>query len=139
MLHPVLLLAGARVNVHAMHGLVFIVLAALGGRVLAKILIGGIWQATSRTARRAGGMLGLGLLSSGTLSMTIGLAAALRFPGPLGDSILAIAAGATLFGEFVGPFSLRAALDGAGELPAGPSSITPVPPASSSSRERKPA
>jgi hypothetical protein len=63
-------------------------------------------------------MLGLGLLSSGALSMTIGLAFALRFPGAVGDAVLATAATTTLFGELVGPTALRIALRNAGEVQA---------------------
>lgn len=122
-LHPVLLLAGARVDFHATPALGLLVGAALLTRVVGKGLVGLVWQASSRPARQAGPLFGMGLLSAGTLCMTVGLAFALRFPGVIGDSVLAIAGAATLFGEFVGPFALRASLRSAGELP-----LTPAPP-----------
>jgi hypothetical protein len=55
-------------------------------------------------------------MSSGALSISIGLAYALRFPGPVGDTVLAIAALSATVGEFVGPPRLRHALEGAGEI-----------------------
>jgi len=115
-LHPVLLLAGARVDFHAPR-IMLLVTAALLARTLGKGLVGLVWQAASKPARKAGPLLGLGLMSAGTLSMTIGLAFALRFPGEVGDSVLAIAASATVFGEFVGPFALQSSLRAAGEVP----------------------
>jgi hypothetical protein len=74
----------------------------------------------SPAARAAGAGLGMSLMSSGALAMTVGLAFALRFPGPVGDTVLATAAASTLLGEFVGPAALRVALKQAGELHAQP-------------------
>ena len=130
-LHPVLLLAGARVDLHATPKLGLLVAAALVTRIAGKALVGLLWQATSRPARRAGPLFGLGLLSAGTLCMTVGLACALRFPGVVGDTVLTIAAAATLFGEFVGPFALRASLRAAGEVPAPPAPAAATPAGSS--------
>ncbi len=122
-LHPMLLLAGARIVFHAeglpLGLLVFVTIAA---RVLAKALIAGTWQGLSRKARRAGPLFGLGMLSSGTLSMTVGLACALRFPGAIGDTVLATAAAATALGELLGPYALRASLTAAGEIEEVPKS-----------------
>jgi hypothetical protein len=77
----------------------------------------------SRCEVWSGPALGLGLLCSGALSMTIGLAFALRFPGPIGDTVLATAATLTVLGEFVGPWGLRTALRQAGEIKP----LEPVP------------
>jgi len=125
-LHPVLLLAGARIHLGVtslpLGLLVFVVLSA---RTIAKGLLGAAWQVSSPAARKAGPMLGMGLLSAGTLSMTIGLACALRFPGIVGDAILAIAAASTTFGEIVGPFALRSSLRAAGEIPENPQHVSP--------------
>jgi hypothetical protein len=49
--------------------------------------------------------------------MAVGLSFALRFPGVVGDTILLTVAVVTVFGEFVGPGRLRAALMRAGEIP----------------------
>ncbi len=117
-LHPVLLLAGARIDLRATPALGLLVVAALVARVASKALVGIVWQSASRPARRAGPFLGLGLLSTGTVSVTVGLAYALRFPGVVGDTVLAIAVAATLFGELAGPLALLASLRRAGEVPA---------------------
>jgi Kef-type K+ transport system membrane component KefB len=123
-LHPVLLLAGARIDLHT-PALAILVAVALGARTASKWVIGLAWQAGSRPARKAGPLLGMGLMSAGTLCVTVGVAFALRFPGGVGESVLAIAVAATVFGEFVGPFALRASLTAAGEVPV----ETPPPPA----------
>jgi hypothetical protein len=118
-LHPALLLAGARVDLHPPGvPLGLLVLVALVARLIAKGATGAMWQAASSDARKAGPLLGLGLLSAGTLSMTVGLACALRFPGVVGDSVLALAAASTTLGEIVGPFALRSSLRAAGEIAA---------------------
>jgi hypothetical protein len=125
-LHPMLLLAGARIVFHA-DGLplAVLVLVTLGARVFAKALIATTWQGVSPKARRAGPLFGLGMLSSGTLSMTVGLACALRFPGAIGDTVLATAAAATAFGELLGPYFLRASLTAAGEIDEPPKAAEP--------------
>jgi hypothetical protein len=114
---PALVLAGARIDFRAMPMLPWIAAAAIGGRVVAKIVTGWFLAAGSPPARKAGPFVGLSLLSSGALAMCIGLAFALRFPGPVGDTVLVIAALAATVGEFVGPLRLRRALLVAGELP----------------------
>jgi Kef-type K+ transport system membrane component KefB len=128
---PALVLAGARIDLRASHALPWIAAAAIAGRVVAKILTGWLLAAGSRPARRAGPLLGLSLMSSGALAMCIGLAFALRFPGVVGDSVLAIAAIVATFGEFVGPARLRRSLAAAGEIvdaktPSTDTSLTPA-------------
>ena len=88
--------------------------------MLAKLVFGWLLVAGSRSARKAGGLVGLSLASAGALAITIGLAFALRFPGWTGDTVLAIAALSATFGEFVGPLSLRRSLRAAGEVDAPP-------------------
>jgi hypothetical protein len=117
-LHPALLLAGAHVDLRAMGSIAFYMLFTLAARMAAKGVSGFVLGSMVPAARAAGPMLGLGLLSSGALSMTIGLAFALRFPGAVGDAVLATAATTTLFGELVGPTALRIALRNAGEVQA---------------------
>jgi hypothetical protein len=113
---PALLLAGARINPQATPGLWWIVGVALASRVIAKLVSGWILAAGFPAARRAGGTLGLGLLSTGALAVAIGLSFALRFPGPVGDTVLVTVAVVTVFGEFIGPARLRASLQRAGEI-----------------------
>ncbi len=120
---PALVLAGAHIDFRAMPELPWIAIAAIGGRVAAKVVIGWVLVAGSRSARKAGPLVGLSLMSSGALAICIGLAFALRFPGTVGDTVLVVAALCATVGEFVGPLRLRRALIAAGEIVDG--EITP--------------
>ncbi len=113
---PALLLAGARLDFHATPALPWIVALAIGARVGAKVVIGWALAAVSRPARKGGALVGLSLLSSGALAMSIGLVFALRFPGTVGDTVLVAAVLSATVGEFLGPIRLRLALEKAGEL-----------------------
>jgi hypothetical protein len=113
---PALLLAGARLDFHASPALPWIVMAAVGARITAKIVAGWALLVASPAARKAGGLVGLSLLSSGGLAMSIGLAFALRFPGAVGDSVLVVAVLSATVGEFVGPVRLRRTLARVGEI-----------------------
>ncbi|HEU4537022.1 MAG TPA: potassium transporter Kef [Polyangiaceae bacterium] len=115
-LHPLLLLAGARIDADAVPAGFWVVGAALAARVLAKGATGLALRAAAPAARGAPPALGLGLLSTGAVCLSIGLLFALRFPGPVGDTVLVAAAAITVFGEFVGPRALRSALRYAGEI-----------------------
>jgi hypothetical protein len=90
--------------------------AAIGARLAAKVVVGWMFAISSRSARKAGPLVGLSLLSSGGLAVCIGLAFALRFPGIVGDTVLAIAVLSATVGEFIGPVRLRRALQAAGEI-----------------------
>jgi Kef-type K+ transport system membrane component KefB len=128
---PALLLAGAFTDFSIAKYLPYLVVTAIAARTVTKGLIGLGILGVAPVARRAGPRLGLGLLSAGALAMSIGLAFALRFPGPVGGLVLACAAAITLFGELVGPASLRSALTRAGETrddpPSAKATSTPVP------------
>jgi Kef-type K+ transport system membrane component KefB len=89
---PSLLLAGANVSFTAPKYLPWFVAVCVGARVVSKLLFGLGLLAVSAPARKAGPRLGAGLLSAGALAMSIGLTFALRFPGPIGDLVLASAA-----------------------------------------------
>ena len=117
---PALLLAGASINLRALEstrGLVAVVAAAIVARFVGKIVFGELLRVVVPAARPAGALVGMGLLSSGALSMSIGLLLALRFPGVVGDTVLVTAAVSAIFGELVAPASLRRALVRAGEAP----------------------
>lgn len=124
---PVLVLAGAHVTPLAAPYLLPLAGAALVARVLAKLGAGAVVRSLSTEARAASPALGLGLLSCGAVSMSVGLAFSLRFPGPVGQAVLLSAAVATVFGEFVGPAALRASLRQVGEI-APPSEPPARPP-----------
>lgn len=116
---PALLLAGAHLSFHDNPRLPWIAVVAIATRLAAKIVVGWVLAATSKSARKAGGLVGLTLVSSGALAISVGLAFALRFPGTLGDTVLVVAALSATVGEFVGPARLRNALQRAGEIDAG--------------------
>jgi Kef-type K+ transport system membrane component KefB len=113
---PALLLAGARIDFRASPALPWIAAAAIAARLVAKVVVGWTLAIGSPAARKAGPLLGLSMLSSGALAVSIGLAFALRFPGPIGDTVLAVAVASVTVGEFIGPVRLRAALRAAGEI-----------------------
>jgi hypothetical protein len=102
---PALLLAGTHLDFKANPALPWIAGAALGARIVAKLAAGWMLSATSKAARKAGPLVGLSLLPSGALAISIGLAFALRFPGPVGDTVLAVAAITATAGEFLGSSS----------------------------------
>jgi Kef-type K+ transport system membrane component KefB len=113
---PALLLAGAHVNPKAAPFLPWVVAIAIAARIFGKLATGLVVRAVSPFARGTTPLLGIGLLSSGSVAMSVGLAFAMRFPGPIGHSVLFTAAAAAVLGELVGPPALRAALRRAGEL-----------------------
>ncbi len=113
---PALVLAGAHIDFQSSPYLALVATAAIAARLLAKLVIGWLMAAGSPTARKAGALVGLSLMSSGALAISIGLAFALRFPGQVGDTVLVVAATCALFGEFVGPYRLRRSLEDAGEV-----------------------
>jgi len=119
---PALLLAGARLDFRASDALPWIAAAAIVARIVAKVVIGWAVAAAAPPARKGGVLVGLSLLSSGALSMSIGLVFALRFPGAVGDTVLVVAVLSATVGEFVGPVRLRRTLRMAGEIEAAPGS-----------------
>jgi Kef-type K+ transport system membrane component KefB len=118
--HPVLLpalvLVGARVDFRSTGALPWIAAGAVVARLSTKVVFGWMLAVGSKPARSAGPLVGLSLSSSGALSLCIGLAFALRFPGVVGDTVLAVAVISAVVGEFVGPACMRRALLAAGEL-----------------------
>ena len=116
---PALLLAGARIDLHAVPSLPIIAGAALLARVVATIVLGWLLEIGCQPARRAGPLVGLSLIASGSLAMCIGLSFALRFPGRVGDTVLVVSVLSALLGEFAGPASVRRVLEAAGEFENG--------------------
>jgi hypothetical protein len=133
---PVLLLVGVRINPNLGARFGALVATVIVARVAAKYAAGRLLGSVLADARSAGPRLGFAMLSSGALSMSIGLTFALRFPGLVGDSVLATTATLALFGELVGPASLTAALRHAGEIVEMPASNAPAPRVSSSRTSR---
>jgi hypothetical protein len=113
---PALVLAAARIDPALIDRLFILVPIAIVVRIAVKLL-GGLVLRTSGPAKTAIPWLGLGLASSGGMSILIGLMMALRFPGRIGETILATAVAVTMVGELTGPVFLRRILGRAGEIP----------------------
>jgi len=117
-----------------------IVALVLFARIGGKLVSGFLVRATSPVAKPAGPMLGIVLLSSGPLSTACGLAFALRFPGPVGDTILVCAVGSAVLGELISTVSLRALLVDTGEIPLANANaqVASIPPPPMSQPESRP-
>jgi len=113
---PALVLAGARIDPATIGRLWMVIALAVGLRILGKLISGWLVR-LAPAARSTTSLLGLAMLSSGGMTVAIGLAIDLRFPGRVGDTVLAAAVAATLVSEIVGTASLHRALDRAGEIP----------------------
>lgn len=116
---PALLLAGARLDFRATAALPWIAAAAIGARVTAKIVVGWLLAARLSPGQKGGAFAGLSFASCGALAMCIALAFALRFPGVIGDTVLAVTVLSAVVGEIVGPAQMRRVLLAAGELDDG--------------------
>jgi hypothetical protein len=106
---PALFIAGARLPLLGAPALM-VIGAGLTARLAAKMVSGLGLLALDGTARRAGAPVLLALLPAGPLSIAIGLAIQLRYPGPAGDTVLAAAIAAAVLGEFAGAPALRSAV-----------------------------
>lgn len=115
---PLLLLAGARLDVRSIAAakVVLLVLGfALVVRVVGKYLSGLILRALAPAAHGASMHVGFGLLSAGPITITLGLASALRFSGLLGEALLTLAVAAVVLGELLAPITLKRELFTLGE------------------------
>ncbi len=123
---PALVLAGAHLDLvdgAPMWGLVGVAVLA---RVFAKTLGGLAVRRMTDAAARSSPLLGLAMLSSGSLTACVGLATALRFPGPVGRAVLGTSIASAILGEIIGPAMLRRELGFAGEIHDA-ASKTPIP------------
>jgi hypothetical protein len=123
---PTLLLAGADVQVHRWSAVLVTVVVVFAARAAIRFLAAPVLTGLAGAPSGAAVPLGAGLLTSGALSITLGLSMATRFPGLAGDTILAVSVGLAVLGEVVGPRALRRALVRAGELDEAPVSSDPV-------------
>jgi len=127
-LYPLLLLAGARLDLRPLyddHRLAALVALVLMARIVGKIVSGVVIREVSEPAKPAGHLFGIVLLSSGPVSTSVGLVFALRFPGPVGDTLLVCAVASALLGELVSTFALKALLTEAGEIAPPQAATTP--------------
>lgn len=124
---PVAVLTGASVDVQAAPFVPLLIGVALGARLLFELARGVLLSIGMRAARRAGALNGLGMIATGPFTMAVAVTIGMRFPGPLGGSIVVLAAGSVVMGELMGPLMLRRVLTRAGNIIPG-SSQTPPPP-----------
>jgi hypothetical protein len=114
---PSLVLAGASIHADGTPLLLLTLAVAWVGRVLVRVLASPLIARLSGASPRPGPALGLALLPTGAVTMMVGLTFALRFPERIGPMVLCVAALQTVFGEALGPVSLRLALAQAEEIP----------------------
>lgn len=119
---PILLLAGAQLSTH----IPTLWIALLAAAILARLIGAFVCALPLAHASRAGTertsppraplrSFAFALLPTGSITMTIGLAFALRFPDGRGALVLLIATAQTVLGELLGPVALRRALVAADE------------------------
>lgn len=117
---PMLLLAGAWLDPRPalenrlLLGVVALVLLA---RIAGKLLSGLLFRVFVPAARPAGPWLGIVLLASGPFTISGGFVFALRFPGPVGDTLLLAAMASAVLGELVSTLALKRLLTHLGEVP----------------------
>lgn len=115
---PALLLAGASLRWEASWAIALLLTTACAARLLVRVLVAPLLTTTIERAQRPGFLLSLGLMPTGGLTVCVGLAFTLRFPGVVGELVLATAIAQTLLGELLGPAALRLSLQRAGEIAA---------------------
>lgn len=113
---PLLLLAGASIDVRAAPYLLPAVAVGIAARILVKLLAGAGVLLVSLRARAAGLRVGFGLLPSGALGVAIGMSCYVALPGGVGETILAFSALCCVVGELLGPPAVRRTLAAAGEI-----------------------
>ncbi len=121
---PTLLLAGADVDLGGGVSLLVLLALSLGTRAVLRLAAGPVITWLAPAPGGAASSVGLGLLTSGALSVTVALSFANRFPEPAGAAILTVAVGLALVGEIFGPPGLRRALKLAGEI-SEPAALSP--------------
>jgi len=115
---PVVLAAGACVEFDAFPKLWLVVGLALVVRLAAELVRGTLLSAFLAPARAAGPRIGLGMASTGSMSLALAFVLSVRVAGPAASAVLLIAAAGVLLGEFIGPAELRRALERAKETRA---------------------
>lgn len=116
---PLAVLAGALIDLREAPAIAGLVPLAIGARFLAELVRGAWLLITSRSARRAGPLVGYNLLSTGDVTLACAVSIALSFEQPAALSILAVASAGVIIGELVAPLALKRSLGRAGELESG--------------------
>lgn len=107
---PMLLLAGALLRLPSDSGSLSVVAAAVGGRLFTRWLLGFVTGSIARSGPELSHRFGWSLCCTGTINALLALSFALRFPGTVGDIVLATAAVGGITGDVIGAIGLRQAL-----------------------------
>ncbi|HYQ15443.1 MAG TPA: potassium transporter Kef [Polyangiaceae bacterium] len=113
---PVVLLAGAYVNLKLPTPVFVLVGLAVLAKILVRVLLGA--ALSGRVARGTGADFGVSMVASGGFTIAVALAFSTRVPGVAADAVLLFAVVSTLLGEWLAPAALRRSLERAGELHA---------------------
>jgi hypothetical protein len=113
---PVVLLAGAYVNLKLPTPVFALVALAVLAKIAVRVLLG--VSLSFGPVRGTGPAFGLSMLASGGFTIAAALAFSTRVPGVTADAVLLFAVISTLLGEWLGPAALRRSLERAGELHA---------------------
>jgi Kef-type K+ transport system membrane component KefB len=113
---PVVLLAGAYVNLKLPSSVYVLVAVAVAAKIVARVLLGVLLG--FGPARRTGADFGVSMLASGGFTIAAALAFSTRVPGMASDAVLMFAVVSTVLGEWLSPAALRRSLGRAGELHA---------------------
>jgi hypothetical protein len=113
---PVVLLAGAYVNLRLPTSVFVLVGLAVAAKIVVRVLLGVALAAGP--ARGTGADFGVSMLASGGFTIAAALAFSTRVPGMASDTVLLFAVVSTILGEWLSPAALRRSLDRAGELHA---------------------
>jgi hypothetical protein len=124
---PVALVTGACVDFDSLPHIWWLVAVALAARLLAELVRGVLLVAFVPAARPAGPRIGLGMASTGAISLALAYTLTVRLPGASSEAVLMLAAAGVLLGELVGPAELRRALERAGETHAVDGTNEPAP------------
>jgi hypothetical protein len=116
---PLAMLAGALVSLRDARLLWVLVPLGLGARALAELSRGALLALSTRAARPAGPIVGLGMMAMGEITLACAVSLGLSFEPGVAKNLLAIGVLSMLAGELIGPLALRRALRLAGELEAG--------------------
>jgi hypothetical protein len=127
---PVVLVAGASIDFDSLPHIWLLVAVALAARLLAELVRGVLLVLFVPAARPAGPRIGLGMASTGAISLALAYTLTVRLPGAATSAVLMLAAAGVLLGELVGPAELRHALERAGETHAVESNKDDVAPLS---------
>lgn len=112
---PVVALAGASLDLRDGRAVWLVAAAVPLVRLLVKLPVGTLFRGRLVKGLKTSKWMGLGLMSSGAITVCVGITAAERFEGPVGRLVLAASLASVVAGELLGPPALRRELKLAGE------------------------